>query len=242
MKSVGTSRIGLIRKINEDRFYIKEALAVVTDGMGGYIGGEIASTIAIDEIHDYIEVQQKVDERVLAEAIHNANREIHERIARQPELRGMGTTAVVAYVEGHTLYWANVGDSRLYVFENQKLRRVTTDHSLVQSLYDSGKINAEEALIHPQRNMLTRAVGVEPYVQVDCGREYISDTAYLLLCTDGLTGYVPETKIEEIFQREEKVERIMEDLEALAFETGARDNITIVVTSIIGEGGENNAG
>lgn len=232
MKSVGTSKIGLVRKLNEDRFYIEEPFFIVTDGMGGHVGGEIASTMAIDEIIASIHEAAGIDEEVLAEAVQNANQAICAQVADRTDLQGMGTTVVMAYISKKKLYWANVGDSRLYLYRDNELSRITTDHSMVQTLLDSGKITKEEILVHPQRNLLTRAVGVSEDLTVDTGTVAVRPGDRILLCSDGLTGYISEDRIEKIFQNESIEERITEDLMALVYEAGAKDNVTIIVGTL----------
>lgn len=232
MKSIGMSKIGLVRKRNEDRFHIEAPFYIVTDGMGGYKGGEIASALAADEIAEHLRHVTEPGTEALKAAIEAANRVVMERVQREPELKGMGTTAVVAYVLDGNLYWANVGDSRLYVFSDQALHQVTTDHSMVQSLYEEGKLEASELLEHPKRNLLTRAVGVADNLEVDTGIYVVKPGDRLLLCSDGLTGYVEPDVIENAFRQEPSDERLLEDLIKLVYAKGARDNVTIVVGTI----------
>ena len=236
MKSLGSSKIGLVRKLNEDRFLIQEPFFIVTDGMGGHVGGEIASTIAIDEISLYINTAIKkgetINETLLVEAIGKANASIYDRILKEPALKGMGTTAVVAYVLDDSLYWASVGDSRLYVLDEGQLVQLTTDHSMVQTLVDKGEINEKERIAHPQRNLLTRAVGIDLSVNIDSGIYKIAEGNRILLCSDGLTGYVDNSQIEELLRKETKIDRVLEDLLELVYEQGAKDNVTIIVGEI----------
>ena len=232
MKSIGMSKIGLVRKRNEDRFHIEAPFYIVTDGMGGYKGGEIASTLAADEIAAHLRHVPEPGTAALKAAIEAANHAVVERVQAEPELKGMGTTAVVAYIVEDTLYWANVGDSRLYVFSDQALHQVTTDHSMVQSLYEEGKLEAGDLLEHPQRNILTRAVGVADDLEVDTGTYAVKPGDRLLLCSDGLTGYVAPDVIEDAFRQEPSDERLLEDLIKLVYAKGARDNVTIVVGTI----------
>ena len=147
---VGLSKIGLVRKQNEDRFFISDNICAVTDGMGGYRGGEIASTYAVDEIKEYLQSTPTINETSLVDAILHANTRIVNRVAREERLSGMGTTAVVVAKVDDNLLWASVGDSRLYIYRNDELTQITTDHSMVQQLLDAGEITKEEAieLIH----------------------------------------------------------------------------------------------
>ncbi|KAF1679335.1 Stp1/IreP family PP2C-type Ser/Thr phosphatase [Veillonella sp. R32] len=232
MKSIGMSKIGLVRQRNEDRFYIGESFCIVTDGMGGYKGGEIASTLVVDTLAEDMQNWQTVSVEALRQAMAKANTAVFERVQATPALEGMGTTAVVAYVVGTTLYWANVGDSRLYVFHEGQLTQISTDHSMVQALYDAGELQADDMLQHPQRNVLTRAVGVGPTVDIDAGVEELAPGDRILLCSDGLTGYIEQAVIEEAFRNEAKDDRLLEDLMTLVYDQGARDNVTIVIGSI----------
>ena len=169
MKSIGMSKIGLVRQRNEDRFYIGDSFCIVTDGMGGYKGGEIASTMVVDTLAADMQRWQDVSADALRQAVAKANMAVYDWVKTTPALEGMGTTAVVAYVTGSDLYWANVGDSRLYVFHEDRLTQISTDHSMVQALYEAGELKADDMLQHPQRNVLTRAVGVGPVVDIDAG-------------------------------------------------------------------------
>lgn len=232
MKSIGMSKIGLVRQRNEDRFYIGESFCIVTDGMGGYKGGEIASTMVVDTLAADIQNWQEVSVDALRQSVAKANTAVYERVKATPSLEGMGTTAVVAYVKDSDLYWANVGDSRLYVFHEDRLIQISTDHSMVQALYEAGELKADDMLQHPQRNVLTRAVGVSPVVEIDAGVQKVAPGDRILLCSDGLTGYIEQAVIEAAFRNEPKDERLIEDLMDLVYDQGARDNVTIVIGTI----------
>ena len=207
MISLGVSKTGLVRQRNEDRFYAKGPLLIVADGMGGYTGGEYASTMVVDTIVDVIERADIITVEVLREAILEANRMVFEKSQSYKELEGMGTTAVVAYVKEDTLLWAHVGDSRLYIYGDSQLRRMTNDHSMVQELVNAGTITEAEVIHHPKRNMLTRAIGVYDTVEVDTGMVEVHKGERILLCSDGLSGYI-------------------------VYDAGARDNVTIILGRI----------
>lgn len=232
MKSIGMSKIGLVRQRNEDRFYIGDSFCIVTDGMGGYKGGEIASTMVVDTLAADMQRWQDVSADALRQAVAKANMAVYDWVKTTPALEGMGTTAVVAYVTGSDLYWANVGDSRLYVFHEDRLTQISTDHSMVQALYEAGELKADDMLQHPQRNVLTRAVGVGLVVDIDAGVYKVMPGDRILLCSDGLTGYIEQAVIEEAFRKEAKDERLIEDLMTLVYDQGARDNVTIVIGTI----------
>lgn len=232
MISLGISKTGLVRQRNEDRFYAQGPLLIVADGMGGYTGGEYASTMVVDTIVEVVNEATEMSTEVLKNAILKANRIVYEKSQSYKELEGMGTTAVVAYVQEDTLYWAHVGDSRLYRYGEDGLYRMTKDHSMVQQLVEAGTITEEEVIHHPKRNMLTRAIGVYETVEVDTGVVEVHQNDRILLCSDGLSGYIEESKIEQVLSEENNESRALEDLVHLVYDAGARDNVTIVLGRI----------
>ena len=232
MKSIGISKIGLVRQRNEDRFFIDRSLSIVTDGMGGYKGGEIASTMVIDSLAKQFKQFKHPSLDLLKSYIQKANEEVFKRVKETQALNGMGTTVVVSYVHDHTLYWANVGDSRLYIFRNETLEQISTDHSMVQALYEAGEIEKDEMITHPQRNVLTRAIGVQDVVNIDGGKLEVTPGDRIMLCSDGLTGYIVPEVIEAAFQHESSDERLVEDLIQMVYDQGAKDNVTIVVGTV----------
>ena len=232
MISLGISKTGLVRQRNEDRFYAQGPLLIVADGMGGYTGGEYASTMVVDTIVEVVNEATEMSTEVLKNAILKANRIVYEKSQSYKELEGMGTTAVVAYVKEDTLYWAHVGDSRLYRYGEDGLHRMTKDHSMVQQLVEAGAITEEEVIHHPKRNMLTRAIGVYETVEVDTGVVEVHQNDRILLCSDGLSGYIEESKIEQVLSEENNESRALEDLVHLVYDAGARDNVTIVLGRI----------
>ena len=232
MISLGISKTGLVRQRNEDRFYAQGPLLIVADGMGGYTGGEYASTMVVDTIVEVVNEATEISTEVLKNAILKANRIVYEKSQSYKELEGMGTTAVVAYVQEDTLYWAHVGDSRLYLYGQEGLHRMTKDHSMVQQLVEAGTITEDEVIHHPKRNMLTRAIGVYETVEVDTGVVEVHQNDRILLCSDGLSGYIEESKIEQVLSEENNESRALEDLVHLVYDAGARDNVTIVLGRI----------
>ena len=232
MISLGISKTGLVRQRNEDRFYAQGPLLIVADGMGGYTGGEYASTMVVDTIVEVVDKATEISTEVLENAILKANRMVYEKSQSYKELEGMGTTAVVAYVQEDTLYWAHVGDSRLYLYGQEGLHRMTKDHSMVQQLVEAGTITEDEVIHHPKRNMLTRAIGVYETVEVDTGVVEVHQNDRILLCSDGLSGYIEESKIELVLSEENDERRALEDLVHLVYDAGARDNVTIVLGRI----------
>ena len=213
---VGLSKIGLVRKQNEDRFFISDNICAVTDGMGGYRGGEIASTYAVDEIKEYLQSTPTINETSLVDAILHANTRIVNRVAREERLSGMGTTAVVVAKVDDNLLWASVGDSRLYIYRNDEFTQITK----------------EEMIVHPQRNLLTRAVGVEEDLHVDSGTLPVKSGDRILLCTDGLSGYISDERIREVLHHIDDNTEVLNTLIADVYDAGAGDNVTIIVGTI----------
>ena len=225
MKMYGATDIGLVRSSNQDNFYIDSNVkwAVVADGMGGHNGGETASSMAVEEIKK--SMSQGVG---LKESIANANTVVYKKAVETPGLLGMGTTVVLCEILGSRANIAHVGDSRAYIYSNGDLKQITKDHSIVQQLIDSGTITEEQAKYHPQRNLITRAVGTEKNILVDYDTHEISKGDYILICSDGLSSYVEESKISEIMANT-KTSEIVPKLIDEANQNGGRDNITVVI-------------
>lgn len=242
MKLAGKTDIGMIRSTNQDTFRI-EALgedlgfALVCDGMGGVQGGDKASAIArrtiTDVIHGGMEktVTETTAHDLLLRAVYEANRSIWLAAQAEPELQGMGTTVIAVLLTPDTAYIAHVGDSRLYQLRGEQFFQVTHDHSRVQQLVDEGAITPEEARVHPDRNIITRAVGVGRDVDVDLLDLPLEPGDKLLICTDGLSGVCEESVIAEAvygLPAEESVEHLVQ----LANMGGGYDNITVVVAEM----------
>ena len=201
------SLVGQVRSANEDSFLATEDLVAVADGMGGHRAGEVASADTV-EVLRLAAGSRSVED--LVAAVHRANRRINERAAEDDELRGMGTTVcvvgLVRYDDEEQLAVLNVGDSRVYLMAGGVLTRLTEDHSLVETLLREGRISAEEAENHPQRNVITRALGVEALVVVDAWLLDPADGDRLLLCSDGLFGELTEERIAEVLAESDEPE------------------------------------
>ncbi len=232
--------IGRYRKLNEDCYFIyrNERLVggMVADGMGGYNSGEIASKMAVDLVKcgvmdgfdpemDYVEFSE-----LLRRSLIEANDEIYRK-SKCEDHEGMGTTSAVAFVFKGKLITANIGDSRVYILDEQKIRQLTKDHSYVEELIESGELTPESAKTHPQRNYITRALGTEPFVKADIT---ISDYSgeVIVICSDGLTGLVSDEQIYEIVKENDDFEVAAQKLIELANRKGGRDNITCVVFEV----------
>jgi PPM family protein phosphatase len=223
---------GRQRRANEDAMFARAPLYAVADGMGGAKAGEIASRTAIDILG--LGVEDGIVKARLVELVRRANRAVHEAQLADADLSGMGTTATVAHVGDEALTVAHVGDSRAYLFRDGSLRRLTDDHSLVEEMRRSGRLTAEEAANHPQRSIITRALGPDPVVEVDVREFTLLAGDLVLLCSDGLTGMIPESRITEILKESSRLDTAGRSLIAAANAAGGRDNITVVLLRIGG--------
>jgi PPM family protein phosphatase len=223
------SDLGRQRQGNEDSYYVRAPLFVVADGMGGAQAGEVASELAVKQFERGLP-DGRAPGKALAELIQAANAEIHTQARDDPDLAGMGTTVTAAYVDGDTVVIAHVGDSRCYVLRDGDLTRLTRDHSLVGELVARGKLTEEQAESHPQRSVITRALGAYPEVEVDTEVFSARDGDVFLLCSDGLTGMVHEPQLKPLLEdRERSLEQVGRTLIAAANEAGGRDNITVIL-------------
>lgn len=238
MRIVGNSDVGMVRKENQDAFWIHQprndaGIAVVCDGMGGAKGGRQASAIAIETIRDYFSAHS-LDEGVreaFHEIVQKSNRNVYDEAYANPELNGMGTTLVAALIRQQRVYFANVGDSRGYHITNGGIRQITKDHSAVQELVDSGHLTERQAKFHPNKNIITRAIGVEDEVEFDFFEVSASPGDIIILCSDGLTNHADENEIQFEASGGE-FEDLPKRLIDLANSRGGTDNITVVAIQI----------
>ncbi len=219
---------GLQRRANEDSLLARSPLFVVADGMGGAQAGEVASRIAVESFHDGLGDPTSPEERLAANA-HAANARIHDLSQRNAEHAGMGTTLTAVYVGPEEVAIAHVGDSRAYCLRDGELLRLTDDHSLVDELIREGRLTPEEAEEHPQRSIITRALGPEETVEVDTRSFRARPGDVYLLCSDGLTSMVPEARLAEILSAHRRLRDAGEALIAEANRAGGRDNITVIL-------------
>jgi PPM family protein phosphatase len=221
------SDLGRQRQGNEDNYFVRSPLFVVADGMGGAQAGEVASEMAVESFDAGLPDGSPADG--LVQIIEDANRRIHERSRAEARRAGMGTTVTAAYVSEGEVTVAHVGDSRAYLLRDGDLIRLTRDHSLVGELVARGKITEEQAESHPQRSVITRALGPEPEVQVDVQIYQARGGDLFLLCSDGLTSMVPEDRLKPILEGAGSLDRAGRELIAAANDAGGRDNITVVL-------------
>ncbi|HWH95825.1 MAG TPA: Stp1/IreP family PP2C-type Ser/Thr phosphatase, partial [Baekduia sp.] len=222
---------GRARSANEDSYWVHSPLFVLADGMGGAQAGEVASRTAVgvfSESGGLPDGPGTYEER-LAALVEQANGEVYAQAQSDDQFAGMGTTLTVAYVGEDDLAIAHVGDSRFYVLRDGELSQLTDDHSLVGELVRRGQISAEEAEEHPQRSIITRALGIEGEVVVDHFSWPVRDGDVFLLCSDGLTGMVPDARVAEIIGAAPSLGVAAQQLIAAANAAGGRDNITVIL-------------
>jgi len=221
------SDTGQQRQANEDAYFARAPVFAVADGMGGAQAGEVASRIAVDAFEPGIPGGQP-PEQALRQLAELANRKIHEFAGDDSERAGMGTTLTAAVLAGEEVSLVHAGDSRAYLLRERELRRLTQDHSLVEELRRQGRLTAEEAEEHPQRSIITRALGPEPQVELDTMSVTAQDGDVFLLCSDGLTTMVSETRIAIVLASSPSLEAAVAELVDEANRMGGRDNITVV--------------
>ncbi|MBQ1242071.1 MAG: Stp1/IreP family PP2C-type Ser/Thr phosphatase [Oscillospiraceae bacterium] len=241
MRAWGMTDIGLLRHENQDTFAVAhgpvagQLIAVVCDGMGGAQAGQVASSIAVRtfvaELRTLLTEDMSVEQlrELCSYCVAKANTAVHSSAKENPELHGMGTTLVSAVNFGNTLVICNVGDSRAYKVGEKGIERVTRDHSVVEGLIESGNITEEQARTHPNRNLITRALGPEASIVCDVYNVELQAGEYLLLCSDGLVVTVTDEEMYEVIRSAASEADALERLLALSKEHGAPDNVTAVL-------------
>ena len=237
LKTFSITNIGKKRKTNQDFVYTSEQsvgklpnLFLVADGMGGHKAGDYASKITVETIVEKVAASSETEPgRILEEAIAAANALVREQAGRSPELEGMGTTVVAAICDGMRLYVANVGDSRLYVVNQREIVQITRDHSWVEEMVRRGGIPREEARNHENKNIITRAVGVDETVQADFFTVDLKEGDVILMCTDGLTNMLEDEEIRMILEGSRDIVEKAEELVRAANEHGGNDNISVIL-------------
>lgn len=235
MKTFSKTDIGMVREVNQDYVFVSDLpvgklpnLFIVADGMGGHKAGEYASRFTVEVVMDELaKSTEDGPEAMIRQAITSANQRLLETARQDAKLEGMGTTLVVATVIERTLYFANVGDSRLYLL-NHDIKQVSKDHSLVQEMVRLGGIKQEDAKNHPDKNIITRAIGAKEQVEVDFYEYRLKKGDIVLMCTDGLSNMVEDTEILHIVKGSRDIVEAVEGLINKANENGGKDNIGIV--------------
>lgn len=236
MKACSITDIGKKRSMNQDYVYASDQpvgnlnnLLIVADGMGGHNAGDLASRYTVQEMLAYIkESEEDRPVPLLSMAIHHANEQVLEKAESEKELEGMGTTLVAATVQDEYLYVANVGDSRLYLIDGG-IEQITHDHSLVEEMIRIGELQRKDAKNYPDRNVITRAIGVRVPVRVDFFDVKLEHGDIILLCSDGLTNMVEDEEILEIVKKSGSIEEAAGALVDTANKNGGKDNISVVL-------------
>ena len=245
MRVCGLTDIGCRRQDNQDSWTIRHleggaVLLVVCDGMGGAQAGSVASSVAVEAFTAAVEEalaggvpeDPALREWTLAAACREANGAVYRLSRERREYEGMGTTLVAALVRSGSACLVHVGDSRAYILENNAIHQVTVDHSFVQMLVERGEITADEARVHPQKNLITRALGVDQQVECDVTRVEPAEGSRLLLCSDGLTNVLPDPVLLQTSLEEREPEALCRRLVDMTLEQGAPDNVTVVLAQL----------
>ncbi|MFO7823573.1 MAG: Stp1/IreP family PP2C-type Ser/Thr phosphatase [Cyclobacterium sp.] len=232
------SNIGNNREKNEDSYLIKPIkgeihILAVADGMGGHQAGEIASRIATESIKNYSFdfKDQKDIKGQINSAVIEANHNIIDYSKKHEDCQDMGTTLTMCLIVDQVMYYGHVGDSRVYIF-NEKLQQITKDHSLVNDLVDNNSIKPEQVFNHPDRNIITQALGIDRNLKVQINQISVSKKDTIMLCTDGLSDMIRFDEIEKILKENNDIEVILQKLGAAALQNGGNDNITIIMGKI----------
>ena len=236
MKTFSMTDIGRKREINQDYVFATDEtignlpnLLVVADGMGGHRAGDFASRFTVEVLAEEVQNSKETHpEQILGNAIQTANERLMEEAAKDSRLEGMGTTLVAATILDHVLYFANVGDSRLYLI-NKEIRQLSKDHSMVEEMVRLGGLTEEEAKHHPDKNIITRAMGVKDKVEPDFFENRLKGGDTILMCSDGLTNMVDDDEIFQIVKSARDIVEAVETLIQRANENGGSDNIGIVL-------------
>lgn len=239
MKAFGMTDIGRIRKNNQDYLFISEDaignlpnVYIVADGMGGHKAGEVASKGAVDSIVTSIENTSLCDPvSIMEEAVTSANNEVFNMSRDNPEFEGMGTTLVVTTVYDRDFYVANIGDSRLYII-NDEIHQITRDHSYVEEMVSRGEIDKDSARTHAKKNVITRAVGVETGTYADYFQVKYKKGDKILMCSDGLSNMINDEDLKIIVKKDIPVKDIVNELVYTANHNGGADNITAIVVEL----------
>ncbi len=237
MKSFSVTDVGIKRKVNQDYVFVSEEpigilpnLFIVADGMGGHNAGDLASKYCVESVLEYIKVsREQTYVSVLESAIQHANDKLLEKAEEDSELVGMGTTFVAATVENNQMLVANIGDSRLYVLDD-KITQITKDHSLVEIMVENGEIEPQDAKHHPNKNVITRAVGASIKCNPDFFEVELNEEDIVLLCSDGLSNMMEdEDMLQIVNEATHDFERAAKTLVERANDNGGKDNIAIII-------------
>lgn len=230
MNWVTRTHVGLVRLLNEDTVFADGSLYGVADGMGGHNAGEVASRLAADRMMERLHGKTPSQDLMKA-ALIDVNRAVFTEQTSHKEYSGMGTTLTVLWEGDQEVFIGHIGDSRAYLLRDGSLKQITRDHSLVQEMLSQGLITREEALVHPYRNVITRAVGTDPYVESDCLTLEKNNGDIWLLCSDGLSNFVSDVEMERTLITQD-LETAADSLLQTALQNGGRDNISLLIAEV----------
>lgn len=237
MKAYGMTDIGKNRVVNQDNIYVSTTpvgnlpnLFVVADGMGGHRAGDYASRYATDAVVESITNNAETDiKKIITKAVEDANSLVFKKSEENEDFRGMGTTLVIAAISGDELTVANVGDSRLYLIEGSIIKQLTQDHSLVAEMVRMGQIDEQEARRRPDKNIITRAIGISDVIHADFFKSKVKDDEYVLLCSDGLSNMLEDSEMLSAVTGSDPIEKKTSMLIDLANQKGGKDNISVII-------------
>ncbi|MBO4799046.1 MAG: Stp1/IreP family PP2C-type Ser/Thr phosphatase [Lachnospiraceae bacterium] len=237
MKAYGMTDIGKKRVVNQDNIYVSTRpvgnlpnLFVVADGMGGHKAGDYASRYATDAVVESISANSETDiKKIITKAVEDANSLVFKKSAENEDFRGMGTTLVIAAISGDELTVANVGDSRLYLIEGSSIKQLTQDHSLVAEMVRMGQIDEQEARRRPDKNIITRAIGISEVIHADFFKSKVKSKEFVLLCSDGLSNMLEDSEMLSAVTGSEPLEKKTSMLIDLANQKGGKDNISVII-------------
>ncbi len=246
MRAFGSSNVGLVRKTNEDAFYCQESyesgepfVCVIADGMGGHNAGEVASNMAVAKFVDFYNnsirnYKRNLDDyaALVKDAFFYVNKSVYLESVKKLEYVGMGTTLTVVLIIDNKMIIGHVGDSRIYSIRDCNIEKITTDHSYVAELIKNGTIKPEEANNHPQKNLITRAIGTCYTIDVDIDIFDLKNGDFMVMCTDGLSNMLNQTEIKKAVLHDKSLVEKCDALIGLANEKGGYDNITVVIIEV----------
>jgi protein phosphatase len=235
MKTAAVTHVGLVKDQNQDRFLIREfsddsVLLAVADGAGGGPAGLEASGVVIERLNDFEPDSQTPGDRLVS-LMQEADQRIFAAVEKEPDLKGMGSTLTAAFIKGEAVFWAHVGDSRLYLFRGDELTQVTEDDTMAGFLLTEGEISREEARVHPGRNFLFDFIGSGEFEE-ETGSLTLHKDDILLLTTDGLHDRVPEEKLASILRSNSGLDKKLDSLVTIALEESGKDNVTVVAVQV----------
>ncbi|MFV0502639.1 MAG: Stp1/IreP family PP2C-type Ser/Thr phosphatase [Lachnospirales bacterium] len=239
MMAYGRTHKGLVRDNNEDSFYVKEDkvgklknLFIVADGVGGHNAGEVASKNAIQHFVEYAKDTTNTEiDKIIEMGIKTANNKIFRLSKEKKTYKGMGTTFTVCVIDENKLHIGHIGDSRLYLI-NDNIKQITEDHTLVNEMYKSGHLTVEETKLHPKRNVITRALGTEIFLDVDIYTINIEKNDKILLCSDGLNTMLDDEKIHNIVTKRTFLSSKVNELIDKALASGGNDNVSVILIEV----------